>query len=192
MHPFRSLDFGSDELTASDVRSGSLYLLTSSSERGQHTLRVIDLAAFSVRATAHAPHYTRSQREDHVAGATVEIGTKGVLVFFRDDCPAWVPEADRVEGCVFFETRRLGDLSIMKMRIYSHLRRMSFPFPPPVPDDAGHLDEETSQDRPKPAHCETHGELFRGSVWVGDNYFELLFGCCGGARGGLFQCRASE
>jgi hypothetical protein len=189
---FRSLDLGRDDFAAVEKHGDSLYVVTvhvGVKVGGTHTLSRVDLNSFKVMQHAEAARQLATLHTDHAFPPFVSVGSRGVRVVYRDFCPDSVPEGEvRDAGCIFYETHRLSDLGVVKVHMLPIVNVYSAT-PVRVRDDYGEppLVEDRAERDP---HCATTGSMPIDSVWVGDNYFALKFGCCDEPGGGFFQCKA--
>lgn len=185
MNVFRSLDFERDDFAAFAERGRALYVVTvhvSDKLGPSHTLHRVDLASLKIVQSATTMGDV-PLLHDRAFPSVVSVGTRGVRVTFLGSCPSSVADDAGEDGCVQYETHRLDDLAVTTTRAVPLLRIASAH----VPDDFGELQPEPKRD--VSSRCRTQGIFFVDRVWVGDDYFELRFGCCGSPRGGLFRCK---
>jgi hypothetical protein len=186
MRVFRSLDF-KDDFAAFEERGDSLYVVTVTihPKRGAtHNLHLVDRRTLEVVHRVESDGAIATLHSDDAFRPFMTVGSRGVRLTFKGVCPDSVSEDERGDGCVHYEAHRLVDLAEIKDRVIPIARRADTP-----PDDIGELPPESKRAAPQ---CKTHGLVVADSLWVGDNYFELAFGCCGSAPGGFFQCKAPK
>jgi len=199
----RTAALGSGELADAARSSSRLYVLFTDAERGEHRLVALDLASLAVVARVTAPRAAPGKLVDHASPARIEPGKRGVRVVFRSTCPS---EGEDEDGCVFYETHALGDLSPTVTRHYGMSRLWDATKPAlAIPDDQGASDalavREPAWELDRRARvlrapdgrtvaCPVRGELLIDRAWVGRRLFVRTSGCCGGEHGGFFVCEA--
>jgi len=191
MRAFRSKDLGATSLVDLKVAGSLVYLLTTDLDAGAHAVTSFDANGFAAVATSRVAGAVPDRFTDHAVTTGLTIGTRGVLVSFRAACPRGTAESE--DGCIFYETHRLGDLAVVKVRHYAFDRMSDLSKPQVhVPDDWGEPPEKPAEPPPDAATCPFHGTIMLGAARVGDHQFMLTSGCCGGPRGGLFECDAPK
>ncbi|HEY1955202.1 MAG TPA: hypothetical protein VGH28_06305 [Polyangiaceae bacterium] len=189
MRAFHSRDLGHESPV--DLKAGRdvLYVLANDGET--HTLSALDMNGFDEVAVSRVARAVPGRFQDHAVTTGLTVGTRGVLVTYRSQCPKGTPESE--DGCVYYETHRLGDLAVVKTRRYAFDRMWDFSRPQiHVPDDCGEIPAGPEEKGPPEASCPFHGTIMLGSARVGDHYFMATSGCCGGPQGGFFECDAPK
>jgi hypothetical protein len=191
MRAFQSKDLGVTSLVDLNVSDGRVYQLTTDVDGDAHTVTALDAGTFVTLASSRVAGAVPERFTDHAVTTGLKIGTRGVLVSFRRRCPKGT--ADSEDGCIFYETHRLADLAVVKVRHYAFDRMWDLSKPQVrVPDDWGETAEKPAEQPPDAATCPFHGTIMLGAARVGGHYFMLTSGCCGGPHGGFFECDAPK
>ncbi len=191
MRAVRSTDLGENEPVDLQMAGDVLYVLTTDPETDTHTIAALDRHGFGEIASSRVATAVPDRFMDRIVTTGLTIGSRGVRLTYRARCPNGT--ADRDDGCVFYETHRLGDLAVVKVRHYAFDRMWNASKPEiRVPDDFGELPPEPEGKPPSEATCPFHGTTLLGAATVGGHYFMLTSGCCGGPHGGFFECDVAK